>query len=73
MIDMLQTVHGFTCAYDELDERYACECPDLATFQEKFPPLKVILSDSNSYEIPNYDYTERKNNLCYVNAMALGD
>ena len=58
-----------------MDGRYACQCPDYDVFLETFPPLRVVLSDSNTYEIPNYDYTERDSyeKLCYVNALSLGE
>ena len=73
LVDMLATVHGYTCTFDDYQKLYACPCADLTTFQETFPSLKITLSEFNTYELPYYDFTERRNNVCYLTIMALGD
>ena len=73
LVDMLDTVHGFKCAYEDFNKLYACNCPDLTVYKETFPPLKVTLSESNTYEIPYTDYTQRRSNLCYLTIMPLGE
>ena len=73
MIDMLKTVHEFSCTFNELDGRYMCECPDKDQFYDKFPPLKITLSETNTYEIPNHAYTIRKGEICYINILPLGE
>lgn len=64
MIDMLKTVHDITCTFNEANGgnqggKYMCECPNETEFYDKFPPLKITLSETNTYEIPARDYTER--------------
>ena len=73
MIDMLKEVHNFDCSFNELDGRYMCDCEDAQLFYDTFPPLSVTLSESNTYEIPNYDYTTRESSICYINVLPLGE
>ncbi len=64
LVDMLYEVHGFKCSYDENIKLYYCDCEDLEVYKNKFPSLKVTLSETNTYEIPAKDFTQRTNNRC---------
>ena len=73
LVSLLGSVHGFKCAFQQTEELYACACADINQYKEKFPPLKITLSETNTYEVPYTEYTVRQNNLCYLTIMPLGE
>lgn len=72
MVSLLDSVYGFECAFEDFNQLYACECPDINTYKTTFPNMTITLSATNIYEIPYYEYTERRNNLCYITIDNLG-
>lgn len=73
LVSLLGSVYSFDCEYYDDDELYACACPDINVWKDTFPPLRVTLGESNTYEIPYDEYSERLNGLCYLTIMSLGE
>ena len=72
LITLLKSVYSYECTYDEYYELYACLCEDLDDYKENFPNFKVTLGESNTYEIPHFDFVDRHNGQCYILISNLG-
>ena len=73
LANLLGSVHGFDCVFQKREELFACACADISRYKEEFPPLRITLSETNTYEVPYYEYTARQNNLCYLTIKPLGE
>lgn len=71
LVDLLGSVHGFNCWFDEHNALYACDCPDINEYKDNFPPLKITLGETNTYEVPSKDYTHREQGICFLTVLQL--